>query len=212
MAVAAIVAGCQTTDPYTGESKYNQTSTGAAIGAAAGAALGALTSSDGDREKGVLTGLAVGAAAGGGIGYYMDRQEDALRQELRGTGVQVERNGDQIQLIMPGNITFNTGSADLQARFMPVLNSVSKVLTKFDKTYVEVDGFTDSTGSADFNQGLSERRASTVATYLNQSGVERPRLEATGWGERHPVASNETAEGRAQNRRVEINIRGGYAR
>ena len=211
VALATALAGCQTTDPYTGEEKVNNTTKGAAIGAVAGAVLGRLTSSDGDRKKGILTGALAGAAAGGGIGYYMDRQEEALRQELRGSGVQVVRNGDQIQLVMPGNITLDTGSDALQSRFMPVLSSVSKVLTQFDKTFVEVDGFTDSTGSADYNQRLSGRRADSVAGYLDQAGVDVRRLESRGWGERQPVASNETSEGRAQNRRVEINIRGGYA-
>lgn len=211
VAMATILAGCQTTDPYTGETKVNKTTKGAAIGAATGAVLGRLTSSEGDRKKGILTGALAGAAAGGGIGYYMDRQEDALRQELRGTGVRVIRDGDQIQLVMPGNITFDTDSASLQSRFMPVLDSVAKVLTEFDQTFVDVGGFTDSTGSDQYNQRLSEERADSVARYLSQAGVDSRRIDARGYGEQYPVASNETAEGRAQNRRVELNIRGGYA-
>ena len=208
IAVAALTAGCQTLDPYTGEQKVGNTAKGAGIGAVAGAVLGAAVSSKSDRKKGALTGALVGGAVGGGIGYYMDQQEALLRQELQGTGVQVERIGDSILLIMPGNITFALDSDRIASSFYPVLDSVTKVLIKFDKTELNVDGFTDSTGSFEYNQQLSERRAARVADYLGGSGIERLRINARGYGERYPIADNGTSAGRAQNRRVEINISG----
>lgn len=208
IAVAALTAGCQTLDPYTGEQKVGNTAKGAGIGAVAGAVLGAAVSSKSDRKKGALTGALVGGAVGGGIGYYMDQQEALLRQELQGTGVQVERIGDSIRLIMPGNITFALDSDRIASSFYPVLDSVTKVLIKFDKTELNVDGFTDSTGSFEYNQQLSERRAARVADYLGGSGIERLRINARGYGERYPIADNATSAGRAQNRRVEINISG----
>lgn len=203
-----LLSGCQTLDPYTGEQKVGNTTKGAGIGAIAGAVLGAAVSSDGDRNKGILTGAAVGGAIGGGIGYYMDQQEALLRQELQGTGVQVERIGDSIRLIMPGNITFATDSDRVASNFYPVLDSVAKVLIKFDKTELNVDGFTDSSGSFEYNQQLSERRAARVGDYLVGAGIAQLRINTRGYGERYPVADNKTSAGRSQNRRVEINISG----
>ncbi|MBN3564127.1 OmpA family protein [Aliamphritea spongicola] len=208
LACALVLAGCQTLDPYTQEQKTGNATKGAGIGALAGAVLGAAVSSKSDRTKGAITGALVGGAVGGGIGYYMDQQEMLLRQELEGTGVRVERVGDEIRLIMPGNITFATDSYTIAPGFNGVLGSVGKVLVKFDKTIVNVDGFTDSTGSAQYNQELSERRAASVAQYLASTGVSDLRLQARGYGERYPVASNDTAAGRSQNRRVEVQIRG----
>jgi outer membrane protein OmpA-like peptidoglycan-associated protein len=206
--VVASVAGCQTIDPYTGQQKTSNTAIGAGVGALAGAVLGAAVSSKGDRKKGVLTGALVGGSVGGGIGYYMDQQEALLRQELQGSGVQVERHGDDIRLIMPGNITFKAGSYDLESEFMPVLESVAKVLRKFDKTQLQIDGYTDSQGSFEYNQSLSEQRAGSVERFLSSIGVARMRLQSRGWGERYAIADNKNAQGRAQNRRVELNIRG----
>lgn len=209
VAVLAVLAGgCKTLDPYTGEEKIGNTTKGAGIGAVAGAVLGAAVSSKSDRKKGALTGALVGGAVGGGIGYYMDQQEAILRQELQGTGVSVQRIGDTIRLIMPGNITFALDSDRIDRGFHPVLNSVAKVLIKFDQTEINVDGFTDSTGSFEYNQQLSERRAAQVGEYLAASGIERLRINARGYGERYPIADNKSAAGRAQNRRVEINISG----
>ncbi|EAR63034.1 OmpA family protein [Neptuniibacter caesariensis] len=209
VAVAGLLlAGCQTIDPYTGEQKVGNTTKGAGIGAVAGAVLGMAVSSKDDRGKGALTGALVGGAVGGGIGYYMDQQEALLRQELEGTGVRVERIGDSIRLIMPGNITFALNSDQIAPSFYSVLDSVAKVLVKFDQTELNVDGFTDSTGSFEYNQQLSERRAARVGDYLVSSGISRLRINAKGYGERYPIADNKTAAGRAQNRRVEINISG----
>jgi outer membrane protein OmpA-like peptidoglycan-associated protein len=207
LVVAATLAGCQTLDPYTQQPKTSNATQGAGIGALAGAVLGAAVSK-GNRGEGALIGAAVGGAVGSGIGYYMDQQEMLLHQELEGTGVRVERVGDEIRLVMPGNITFATDSDRIAGNFYPVLDSVAKVLLKFDKTAINVDGYTDSTGSFEYNQSLSERRAMSVSNYLSQVGVDRLRISSRGFGERNPIASNDSEGGRAANRRVEIWIRG----
>ncbi|TNE41477.1 MAG: OmpA family protein [Alphaproteobacteria bacterium] len=202
------MAACTTLDPYTGEQKTSNATKGAIGGALAGAVLGALTNtSDGKQAaKNAMIGAGIGALAGGAIGNYMDQQEMLLRQELEGTGVSVTRVGDSIMLNMPGNITFATDSSDINASFYRVLNSVGIVLNKFDRTYVDVMGHTDSTGSDSYNQSLSERRASSVAQYLISQKVMPQRLIVQGYGEMRPIASNETAAGRQQNRRVEVQI------
>lgn len=208
IATAAFVfAGCTTLDPYTGESKTSAATKGAIIGAVSGAVVGLASGDDSvERRQRALIGAGVGALAGGAIGYYMDRQEMKLRQELEGTGVSVHRDGDNITLNMPGNITFATDSSDLNAQFFAVLNSVAKVLTEFDKTVVEVAGHTDSTGSDEYNQALSERRASSVARYLQNQGINPQRMITIGLGESMPVADNGTASGRQLNRRVELTM------
>lgn len=204
---ATLVAGCQTIDPYTGEEKTSSATKGAAIGAGTGALLGILTGDDSkERRKRALIGAGVGAIAGGAVGNYMDQQEAELRRQLEGTGVGVTRVGDEILLNMPGNITFETNSADLKPQFFAVLDSVALVAQKYAQTVVEVTGHTDSTGSAAYNQTLSEQRAATVATYLNTRGIDRQRILAFGRGLTQPVADNATAEGRALNRRVEIRL------
>ncbi len=204
--LALVSAGCTTVNPYTGEKQTAKATQGAAIGGAAGALLGAALASRGSRVEGALIGAGVGAIAGGGTGYYMDVQEKKLRDKLEGTGVHVVRNGNDIQLVMPGDVTFETNSASLNSNFFEVLDSVALVLNEYKSTLVTVAGYTDSTGSADYNQKLSERRATTVALYLQSKGVAQQRLAAIGHGETHPVASNATAEGRAKNRRVEITL------
>jgi len=193
-------AGCQTVDPYTGEQKVSKTTTGAAIGAAGGAVAGAII---GD-TKGALIGAGIGALAGGAVGNYMDQQEAKLRAQLQGTGVSVTRVGNQVILNMPGHITFATNSSDIAAGFYPVLNSVALVINEFKQTYVEVVGHTDSSGKADFNQRLSEQRAGSVGAYLQSQGVIPQRIITRGMGETQPIATNNTSQGRAQNRRVEI--------
>ncbi|PWV78901.1 OmpA family protein [Halomonas sp. A11-A] len=207
LAAAALLVGCATTDPYSGQTQRSQTGTGAAIGAAVGAAAGAL-SGDGStsRRDRALIGAAVGAAAGAGIGAYMDRQEEELRQSTRGTGIEVDRRGDDIVLNMPSSVTFGFDSSELTMSARNALNDVASILTQYTDTRVNIAGHTDSTGNADYNQRLSERRAESVGNYLAQAGVSRNRLYMTGYGQTQPVASNATEEGRAQNRRVEITL------
>jgi outer membrane protein OmpA-like peptidoglycan-associated protein len=136
----------------------------------------------------------------------MDRQESELRAQLQGTGVSVTRNGDQIILNMPSSITFDTDQDQVKSQFYPTLNSVAIVLRKFNQTLVDVLGHTDSTGSASHNQDLSQRRAGSVASYLGSQGIDPRRFAIIGYGASQPVATNATPDGRAQNRRVEIQI------
>jgi outer membrane protein OmpA-like peptidoglycan-associated protein len=198
------VAACETVNPYTRETQTSKAAKGAGIGAAAGAVVGLLTK--GDKLQNALIGAGVGALAGGGVGYYMDVQEAKLRQRLEGTGVSVTRMGDNITLNMPSNITFALNSSDLNAQFFNALDGVSMVLKEYDKTVIEVAGHTDSSGSDQYNQALSERRAQAVAGYLGSHGVKTQRLITIGAGEGHPVASNDTEQGRSANRRVELTI------
>jgi outer membrane protein OmpA-like peptidoglycan-associated protein len=200
-------AGCQTTDPYTGETKTTSATYGALIGAGAGAAVGMISGNDAkQRRQRALIGAGVGALAGGAVGAYMDKQEDELRKVMRDSGVTVTRKGDDIILNMPGNVTFRTDSADLNAQFYKVLDGVALVAKKYDKTIIEVAGHTDSTGTADYNRQLSQRRASSVAGYLASRGVAQARIMTAAGGEDHPIASNATDEGRAANRRVEVTL------
>ena len=204
VALALAVAGC-TIDPYTGEKKTSNTAKGAGLGALAGAAIGAATAGK-DKNKAIKQGALAGAAVGAGAGYYMDTQEARLRQQLEATGVRVERIGDTIKLIMPGNITFDTSSSSLKPSFTDVLNSVVEVVKEFDKTLLQINGYTDSTGSFEYNQNLSEQRAESVARFFLNSGVAASRVRTAGMGPRDPIASNDTAAGRSQNRRVELSL------
>jgi len=205
LVLAALLSGC-VTDPYTGEKKVSKTAIGAVIGAAAGAGIGALASEDKERGKNAAIGAGVGALAGAGVGYYMDRQEAKLREQLQGTGVSVTREGNNLILNMPGNVTFATDRADIKADFYGVLNSVALVLKEFDKTVIHVTGHTDSTGSDAHNQDLSERRAESVGRYLEAQGIISQRVVMQGYGETRPIATNDTPEGRQQNRRVELTL------
>lgn len=206
---AVLTTGCTTFDAYTGEEKTTNTAIGASIGAGLGAVIAYLDNKGKDsrtRNQRILAAAAGGAAVGGGIGYYMDTQEAKLRKQLRGSGVRVERVGDNINLIMPGNITFGSNSNDINASFYPVLDSVALVLKEFDKTLVVIGGHTDSDGSAEYNQTLSQKRAQSVANYLESREISSLRLEPIGFGESQAVASNDTAEGKQLNRRVEISL------
>jgi len=207
LACVVTAPACYTMDAYTGERKVSKTTTGAAIGAAVGAAAGLLTGDDSrDRRQRALIGAGVGALSGGAIGRYMDAQEARLRERLAGSGVGVSRMGDQIQLLMPGNITFATDQSDIRPEFFEVLNSVALVLEEYDKTLVDVIGHTDDMGSTAYNQSLSERRATAVRRYLEAQGIDATRLASVGAGESQPTASNDTARGRSENRRVELSL------
>jgi len=205
---AGLSVGCQTTtDPYTGEKKTTDTTFGALIGAGAGAAIGMISGHDAkQRRQRALVGAGVGALAGGAVGNYMDRQENELRALMRDSGVTVTRKGEDIVLNMPGNITFRTGSADLNAQFFKVLDGVAQVARKYDKTIIEIAGHTDNVGGSDYNRQLSQRRASAVSQYLTSKGVAEPRIMTAAGGEEHPIASNSTEQGRAANRRVEVTL------
>ena len=206
-AVFAVVVGCTTINPYTGEEQTSKAAKGAAIGAATGAVIGLVTGKDSvDRRQKALIGAGVGALAGGGIGYYMDVQEAKLRQKLAGTDVSVTRIGDNITLNMPGNVTFATNSSDQNSNFFTVLVAVAEVVDEYDQTLVEVAGHTDSTGAASYNQTLSDRRAESVARYLESQGVMPLRLIPIGLGQNMPIASNDTVDGHSMNRRVELTL------
>ena len=199
---ALVLSGCQTHDAYTGEQKTSNTAKFGAIGAVVCGLIGAVENSRHARNAALGCG-----AVGASIGAYMDAQEADLRRSLADTGVGVQREGDQIKLVMPGNITFATNKAYVQEDFYAVLDSVATVLSGYDQTAVEVEGHTDSTGTLSYNLQLSEQRAQQVASYLQRKGVASQRLIHLGKGPMKPIATNQTAEGRAQNRRVEIRIR-----
>lgn len=205
LAASVALAGCATTDPVTGQRDYNKTAIGAAIGAAAGAAAG--TAAGGDDGRNAAVGAVVGAIAGAAVGRYMDEQERKLREQTQGSGVGVTRNGDEITLTMPNDITFGVDRSDLNGAAIESLAKVADTLREYPKTTIDVIGHADSQGSDAYNQALSERRANTVASNLISQGVQRERVIASGRGETQPVASNDTAEGRAKNRRVEIKLR-----
>lgn len=206
---AATMAACTTTDPYTGQEVRSNTRTGAIVGAGVGAALGYLTNTNKGEEgrTNALIGAGIGALAGGAVGSYMDRQQAELRRELAGTGVEVVRQGDNIVLQMPSDVTFAVNQATIESRFHPVLDDVARTLNNYPATYVDVVGHASSDGPEDYNQRLSEQRALSVADYLIGRQVLRDRLFVAGRGETQPIATNDTEQGRAQNRRVEITLR-----
>lgn len=201
-----ILSACTTVDPYTREDKMAKGSTGAMIGAAVGAGVGALTSSKKDRGKGALIGAGAGAALGGSVGYYMDVQEAKLRDELAQTGVSVTRQGNQIILNMPNNVTFDSSESNIKPQGANTLRGVAMVLKEYNRTSINVIGHTDSTGSDALNSKLSRQRAESVASQLIMMGVDQNRIQMYGAGPREPLVSNATPEGRAQNRRVEITL------
>ena len=201
------VAGCQTVEPYSGQPQRNHTGTAALIGAGIGVAAGLLTGDSAvERRQHALIGAGLGGLAGAAVGSYQDRQQAELNEKLRGTGVEVDRKGDNITLNMPGNVTFAFNSANIDPQFYPVLNDVAGVLREYNQTVVEVAGHTDNIGSEEVNQRLSEQRAGAVAQYLQAQGVQQERLITVGGGKRYPIASNDTEAGRAANRRVEITL------
>lgn len=211
LSIAALLgaAACTTTDPYSSAPRRNNTGTGVLTGAGVGAVLGYLTNTSSGEQgrKNALIGAGIGALAGGGVGQYMDRQQRALEAELSGTGVGVARQGDNLVLRMPSDVTFATNQSTIDSRFLPVLDDVARVIGEYDRSMVDVIGHTDSSGGDAINQPLSERRAASVASHLINRGVMRERIYVAGMSARNPIASNETVDGKAQNRRVEILIR-----
>ena len=205
LAGALALAGCQTVDPYTGQPQTSNTTQGAILGALGGAAIGALTNRN-QAGRNALIGAGIGALAGGAVGNYMDQQEAALRDELRTSGVSVTRAGDNIYLNMQDDILFDVNSADLSFRSRQVIQSVARVLQEFDQSYVSVNGFTDTTGAAAYNQQLSQRRAEAVANQLVSDGVSPVRISPRGYGETNLRIQTPDNVNEPRNRRVEIVI------
>ncbi|RZR48146.1 glycine zipper 2TM domain-containing protein [Vibrio vulnificus] len=210
LAILLTLSGCQATqrqNATTGESETNSATKGALIGAIAGAVAGAATGDKKDRGKRALIGAAGGAAIGGGVGYYFDQQEKALREALLNSGVQVERVGEnQLLLRLENGIGFSSSSYALDSSIHNTLKGVAQILVEYPDTSLVIDGYTDSTGNDASNQILSERRAESVRSFLISQNVAAGRAVARGNGERYPLCTNSTAEGRACNRRVEIQI------
>lgn len=210
----ALLSGCASPNPYDGSQGQadggsqgmSKTAKYGGLGALAGALAGAAINHD-NRGKGALIGAAVVGASAAGYGYYADQQEKKLRASMANTGVEVQRQGDQIKLIMPGNITFATDSANIAPSFYQPLNNLAGSLKEFNQNQIEIVGYTDSTGSRQHNMDLSQRRAQSVATYLTSQGVSGANLSSRGAGPDSPVASNADVNGRAQNRRVEVNLK-----
>ncbi|WP_426781351.1 OmpA family protein [Pseudomonas syringae] len=208
----AMLSGCATSNPYDNQGQaqssggMNNTAKYGGLGALAGAVAGAAIDHN-HRGKGALIGAAVVGAASAGYGYYADKQEAALRASMANTGVEVQRQGDQIKLIMPGNITFATDSSAIASSFYSPLNNLANSLKQFNQSNIEIIGYTDSTGSRQHNMDLSQQRAQSVATYLTSQGVDQAHLSVRGAGPDQPIASNADANGRAQNRRVEVNLK-----
>lgn len=208
IAASLFLSSCAT---YTGQTNApddpNRTQRGALIGAAVGAVAGLLSGDDAtERRQRALVGAGVGAVAGGAVGVYQDRQEADLRRRTAGTGIEVTRDGDVIKLNLPDGVTFDFGKANLKPQFYPALDQVAATMAEYNQTIVEISGHTDSVGSDEANQRLSEQRAGSVSNYLSGKGLMRERFEVVGMGERYPVASNDTDSGRAVNRRVEIRV------
>lgn len=201
LAALLVTTGCAT-DPVTGERSMTRGGKGAIAGGVGGALLGGLIGGN----TGALIGAGVGSIAGGGIGSYQDKQERALRQATQGTQIEVERKGDEIQLTFPDTISFDFNSAIVKPEMRGSLQEVAKVLNAYPSTVIGVFGHTDNVGSTAANQRLSEQRAESVVGSLESFGVARARMQPRGFGYTQPVASNDTPEGRAQNRRVEIRI------
>lgn len=207
-AAFALLAGCAT---YTGQTSDpddpNRTRRGALIGAAIGAVAGLLSGDDAtERRQRAMVGAGIGGLTGAAVGAYQDRQEAELRRRTAGTGIDVTRDGDVIKLNLPDGVTFDFNRADLKSQFYPALNGVAATMADYNQTIVEVSGHTDSVGSDEYNQRLSEQRAEAVANYLVGRGLVRERFEVVGMGERYPVADNNSDDGRARNRRVEIRV------
>lgn len=199
--IAALgLSGC--VQSTTGEP--NRTANGALIGAAAGAGLGAIVG-DGDATE-ILAGAAIGGLVGGGVGAQLDRQAADLRRQIGDDRITITNTGSELIVNLPQDILFATESAALRADLQADIRALGSNLLQYPNTLVQVIGHTDNTGSAAFNQDLSERRARSVAGVLLETGVPGNRISTIGRGEAQPIATNQTPEGRQQNRRVEVII------
>jgi outer membrane protein OmpA-like peptidoglycan-associated protein len=206
IAAALLTTTACVTNPETGERDFQtRTAIGAVAGAVAGYLAGDVVGGRRDRTERIV-GAGIGTIAGAAVGQYMDRQERELRRQTAGTGVVVERQGDELLLTMPSGITFAFNRFDVQPQFRPTLDQVAQTLSAYPQTLLDIYGHTDSVGSDAYNQTLSENRARSVADYLASRGVQSERMATRGFGETQPIADNATEAGRAQNRRVEIRI------
>ena len=214
LASAAVLSACATggsyvqSDPYGNPTQQqNRTGKGALIGTAIGVAAGLLSGDNAtERRQRAMVGAGIGALAGAAIGNYQDRQERALRERTANTGIDVQRQGDNITLNLPDGITFDFGKATLKPQFYTALNGVAGTLREYNQTMIEVVGHTDNIGSDAYNLQLSKQRADAVAAYLQAQGVQSVRIQTLGAGKAYPIADNSTEAGRAQNRRVEITL------
>ncbi len=201
---AMVLSGCASTGNNLGGVEYDKTALGSIIGAAAGYGI---SKGNANSSRQNNRAIAIGAVLGGAAGVYLDSKEKKLRQQMAGTGVEVNRNPDgSVGLVMPGSITFDTNKSNIKSNFYSTLNKVSQTLTEDNKSAILVTGYTDSTGNDSINIPLSQARAQSVANYLASQGVSTARINAQGQGAQNPIASNTTASGREQNRRVEISI------
>lgn len=203
---AALALGACATDPLTGEAIWGNTGKGAAIGAIAGGIGGVFAG--GDDKRNILVGAAIGALAGGAVGRYMDGQEEDMRRATMNTGIGLQRQGDNIVLVMPSDVTFAKGSATLDASFMPVLDQVAKSLNLYPKTTIDIVGHASTEGADQMNLDLSYRRAEAVRIYLQGKSVLGQRMATGGAGETQPlVFPDDTEAKRSQNRRVVVTLR-----
>lgn len=201
---AVALAGCQTTGNNLGGVEYDKAALGTLIGAAAGYGI---SKSNANSSRQNNRAAAIGAILGGASGLYLDQKEKKLRQQMAGTGVEVNRNPDgSVGLVMPGNITFDTNKSNIKPNFYSTLNKVAQTLSEDNRSAILVTGYTDNTGNDSINIPLSQARAQSVANYLSGQGVSSARINAQGYGSSNPIVSNATAQGREQNRRVEISI------
>ena len=199
-----VLSGCQTTGNNIGGVEYDKAALGTLIGAAAGYGI---SKGNANSSRQNNRAAAIGAVLGGGAGLYLDDKEKKLRQQMAGTGVDVSRNPDgSVQLIMPGSITFDTNKSNIKPNFYGTLNKVAQTLAEDNQSAILVTGYTDNTGSDAINGPLSQSRAQSVKNYLASQGVSSSRIDAQGLGSSNPIASNATAAGKEQNRRVEISI------
>ncbi|WP_066096465.1 OmpA family protein [Xanthomonas massiliensis] len=214
LATSVLLSACATGGSYVQQDQNgnptqqrNRTGTGALIGTAIGVAAGLLSGNSAtERRQHAMVGAGIGALSGAAIGNYQDRQERALRERTANTGIDVQRQGDNITLNLPDGITFDFGKATLKPQFYSALNGVAGTLAEYNQTMIEVVGHTDSVGSDAYNLQLSKQRADSVAAYLEGQGVQAVRIQTLGAGKAYPIADNSTEAGRAQNRRVEIRV------